>query len=248
MNCSVCGATYADGQPACPNCGTPAQPMMNPGMAPMGQPMGAPMGAPMGQPMGMAPMGQPMGAPMGGMAPMGGAAPVNSQYMQGSGFSGFLNALKADIMKIVAFVGGLLVLISPFFSWCSYKMSFWGVTESDSFSMWSLGREYSDTRIFYLWTILLLAVGLILTLWDAADFIPALGDTKAKLVNIPFVELIAVGVGVLVVILALINGTVNDVIDSVKDYGDASHGAGPIVAFIGLAAAAAPRVMKIVKK
>jgi len=57
MNCSTCGATYADGQPACPNCGTPAQPMMG---QPMGQPMQPMMGQPMGQPMGQT-RGQPMG-------------------------------------------------------------------------------------------------------------------------------------------------------------------------------------------
>lgn len=249
MNCSVCGATYADGQPACPNCGTPAQPMMQ---QPQMQPMGgmAPMGQPMQPQMGyQQPMGQPMGAPMGGMAPMGGPAPVNNQYMQGTGMSGFLNSLKSDYMKIVGLVGGLLVLISPFFSWCTLKVDMWGVKESESFSMFSLGREYSDVRTYYIWTVLLIVIGLGLLLWDAADFFPALADTKAKLSNIPYVELIAIGVGILVVVIALMNGTVKDVIELYDDLGgEASHGVGPIVAFIGLALAAVPRVMKIVKK
>lgn len=235
MNCSVCGATYADGQPACPNCGAPAQPM--------GQPMGTPMGQPMG-----APMGQPMGQPMGGMAPMGGAAPVNNQYVQGTGFKGFLEALKTDYMKIIALVGGLLVFISPFFSWCNLEIEFWGMSESESYSMWSLGREYSDVRWYYLWTILLLVIGLGLILWDAADYIPALSDIKTKIFVVPFVDLIAIGVGLLVVIFALSNGTVNDVIEEMKDYGDGSHGIGPVIAIIGLLAAAFPRVIKLIKK
>lgn len=225
MNCSVCGATYADGQPACPNCGAPAQPM----------------GAPMGQPMG-APMGQPMGAPMGGMAP------VNNQYVQGTGFKGFLASLKTDYMKIIALVGGLLVFISPFFSWCNLEIEFWGMSESESYSMWSLGREYSDARLYYLWTILLLVIGLGLILWDAADYIPALSDIKTKISVVPFVDLIAIGVGLLVVIFALSNGTVNDVIKEMKDYGDGSHGIGPVIAIIGLLAAAFPRVIKLIKK
>lgn len=225
MNCSVCGATYADGQPACPNCGAPAQPM----------------GAPMGQPMG-APMGQPMGAPMGGMAP------VNNQYVQGTGFKGFLASLKTDYMKIIALVGGLLVFISPFFSWCNLEIEFWGMSESESYSMWSLGREYSGVRLYYLWTILLLVIGLGLILWDAADYIPALSDIKTKISVVPFVDLIAIGVGLLVVIFALSNGTVNDVIKEMKDYGDGSHGIGPVIAIIGLLAAAFPRVIKLIKK
>lgn len=225
MNCSVCGATYADGQPACPNCGAPAQPM----------------GAPMGQPMG-APMGQPMGAPMGGMAP------VNNQYVQGTGFKGFLASLKTDYMKIIALVGGLLVFISPFFSWCNLEIEFWGMSESESYSMWSLGREYSAVRLYYLWTILLLVIGLGLILWDAADYIPALSDIKTKISVVPFVDLIAIGVGLLVVIFALSNGTVNDVIKEMKDYGDGSHGIGPVIAIIGLLAAAFPRVIKLIKK
>lgn len=221
MNCSVCGATYADGQPACPNCGAPAQPM--------GQPMGAP-------------MGQPMGAPMGGMAP------VNNQYVQGTGFKGFLASLKTDYMKIIALVGGLLVFISPFFSWCNLEIEFWGMSESESYSMWSLGREYSAVRLYYLWTILLLVIGLGLILWDAADYIPALSDIKTKISVVPFVDLIAIGVGLLVVIFALSNGTVNDVIKEMKDYGDGSHGIGPVIAIIGLLAAAFPRVIKLIKK
>lgn len=249
MNCSVCGATYADGQPACPNCGTPAQPMGAPMGAPMGQPMGQPMGAPMGAPMGQ-PMGQPMGAPMGQPmgAPMGGAAPVNNQYMQGTGFKGFLDALKADYMKIIALVGGILVFLSPFFSWCNLEIEFWGMSESESFSMWSLGREYSDVRWYYLWTILLIVIGLGLILWDAADYIPALQDIKTKISVVPYVELIAIGVALLVVILALLNGTVNDVIKEMKEYGDGSHGIGPVIAIIGILVSAFPRVIKLIKK
>ena len=244
MYCSVCGATYADGQPVCPNCGAPAQPVQQP----MGQPMNPGM-ASMGQPMnpGMAPMGQPMNP---GMAPVNpGMAAVNSQYTQGTGFDGFMKAIKADYMKLVGMIGGLIIFLSPFFNWFVAKISLLGYSDSTTENMFSLGREYKDVRIYYLWSILLFAIGLIMICWDLADFVPALGQTKSNLLKVPYIELIVIGVGILVVIFALMNGTVNDVIEEFEDYGGkASHGVGPIVAFIGLAIAAVPRVIKMIKK
>ena len=257
MYCSVCGATYADGQPACPNCGAPAQPAnqmggfqqpmgqpMNPGRTPMGQPMNPGM-APMGQPMnpGMTPMGQPMNP---GMAPVGGmGAPVNN----GGGFQGFFNAIKSDYNIIFGLVGGLLIFLSPFFTWFSAKIEMWGYKESMKENMFKLGKEYSDVRIYYLWSILLFLVGVVIICWDLADYIPELGKIKASLQKVPYVDLIIVGVGVLVVIFALMNGTVKDVISDVKDFdGKASHGIGPVIAFIGLILSAYPRVIKFIKK
>lgn len=262
MYCSVCGATYADGQPACPNCGAPAQPANQMGgfQQPMGQPVNPgmnPMGQPMGQPMnsGMAPMGQPMGQPMNpGMAPMGqpmnpGMAPMGTAMNKGNGFKDFVEAIKTDYNIIFGLVGGLLVFLSPFFTWFSAKISFWGYKESMKENMFKLGKEYSDVRIYYLWSVLLFLVGAVIVCWDMADYIPALANIKASLQKVPYVDLIIIGVGLLVVIFALMNGTVRDVIADVKDYdGKASHGIGPVIAILGLLASAYPRVIKLIKK
>ena len=228
MICSTCGTNFPDGQMACPTCG---QPVQNAGGA---QPMG-------GYQQPVQPMSQPV-------QPMGGYQQANQQAM-GTGMGAFINALKADVMKIVGLVGGVLIFLSPFFTWFKASVTYWGTTSSQSENMFTLGKKYSDVRIYYIWTIILLFIGFCYIIWDMADYLPKYAQWKANMTKVPFMDLILAGVGLLVVILALCNGTVNDVIDQFEALGGkGSHSIGPVVAIIGLVLAAVPRVLKLVKK
>jgi len=211
-------------------------------------------------------MGQPMGGyqqPMMGQ-PMGGyQQPMMGQPMMGGGMGGFVNSLKADTMKLIGFIGAILITIAPFFSWFSYKIKEDGNKESDSLSMFGVGGD-GDIGIFTFLAILLLISGVVLILWDLADFIPALRNVKASMMSIPYIELILVGVALIAVVIAMLNGDLNDYIDlfdgiiesaekmgKYYDYkvsGSCNHGLGPIVAILGILGAAAPRVKKMMGK
>ena len=266
MNCSVCGAMIPDGQSNCPNCGAMVQSMGQP-VQPMGgyqqpvQPMGGyqqpvqPMGGYQQQNMGQ-PMGgyqqQNMGQPMGGYQqpnmgqPMGGYQQQNmNSPMGGANMGGFVNSLKGDIMKIVSLVGALFIMLTPFFTWFKFKMSFWGYTEKDSANMFGLAGGDYDKKSFAVFGIILLLIGLALILWEIAEFIPAVAQIKAKIASIPYIDLILIAVALVFIIIALANGDVNDAIKSAKEIGSGGHGMGPVIGFIGVIAAAAPRVLKM---
>ena len=203
----------------------------------------------MGQPM-MQPMGQPMG---GYQQPMGGY----QQPMMGGGMNAFINSLKADYMKLIGFIGAIIIMISPFFNWMSMKVKYDGDSEKETYNMFKIADD-GDVGIYLLFALLLIVVGVGLIIWDLADYVPALGALKFNLAKVPYIELILVGVAALVVILAFFNGDVKDAIDAGKEmiefyedwYGDdvsghCNHGLGPIIALIGVAGAACPRVKKM---
>ncbi len=274
MNCTMCGTMIPDGQTNCPNCGAMVQPMqpnmaqpMQPNMAqPMQPNMAQPMQPNMAQPM-QPDMGQPMGGyqqPMGGyQQPMGGYQQPMGGYQQpmggGANFNGFINSLKTDYMKLIGFIGAFLILIAPFFSWMSLKMKEKGEkAERESMNMFKLGSD-ADQAIITICAILVLVVGVALILWDLADYVPALGAIKAKVMGVPYIELILVGVALLAFILVMVNGEVNDGIEAGKELiemykewnddvsGHCNHGVGPVILILGIIAAAVPKFMKSFK-
>ena len=250
MNCSVCGAQIPMGQPNCPNCGAmvqqPVQPMG--GYQQPVQPMGGyqqpvqPMG---GYQQPMQPMGQPqqMGyqQPMGGyQQPMGQSQQVGYQQPMGGGINtgALVGALKGDVMKLVGLVGAFLLFISPFFTWL--KLEMWG--EKETGNLFDIA-DLDKCGIFTLLAFLLLLVGAAIMFWDLADYAPAFAKVKMSLAKVPYFELILCGVALIVVIVCLAHGELNDYIDLVEDWGgDASRGLGPVVGIIGVLATTAPRV------
>ncbi len=240
MNCTVCGAQIPMGQPNCPNCGAMVQQAQQP-VQPMGgyqqpvQPMG-------GYQQPMQPMGQPqqMGyqQPMGGyQQPMQQAAPMGGGINTGA----IVGALKGDLMKTVGLVGAFLIFISPFFTWLKLKM--WG--EKESGNLFDIA-DLDDCGIFTLLAFLLLIVGAAIMFWDLADYAPAFAKVKMSLAKIPYFELILCGVALIVVIVCLAHGELNEYIELVEDWGgDASRGIGPVVGILGVLAATAPRVCNL---
>ncbi len=251
MNCTVCGAQIPMGQPNCPNCGAmvqQAQPMG--GYQQPVQPMGGyqqpaqPMGGyqqpaqPMG---GYQQPAQPMGGYQQPMQPMGGyQQPVQPA---GAGAKKMMGALNGGIMNKVALVGAFLIALTPFLTWCQYKIEVFGYKESDSANLFGLAGGDVDEGIFILLGILLVLSGLGLMMYYGANFAPQLDAIKAKVASIPFIDFILAGVALLCIIIALCNGTVNDIIEAADSVGKGSHGIGPVVGILGVIASIAPKAL-----
>ena len=269
MNCTICGAIVPDGQTNCPMCGAPIQAdkpadnvqpqqSVNAQMGyqqPIGQPAQPQMGyqQPMGQPvqpqMGyQQPMGQPVQPQMGYQQPMGGY-----YQPQSGGMNAFINNLKGDYMMIARLAGAFLLLIAPLFHWFSFKLKYDGSTEKHTANMFRLAGE-GDIGIYGFFAAMMILLGLILIAWEVADYIPVLANIKSKMQIVPYVDFIIIALALLFVILAATNGmdgSMKDLKESVKwakKYEDSvrghcNHGVGPIIGFIAVIAAAAPRVL-----
>ena len=271
-NCPMCGAPVQaeqpannaqsvqpqqpTGQPVQPQMGyqqpmgQPVQPQMG-YQQPMGQPVQPQMGyqQPMGQPvqpqMGyQQPMGQPGQPQMGYQQPMGGyyQPRTNGANMFGSGVNGYLAYLKSDVMNIAKIVGAFLLFLATLIPWAHAKA--YGTTES-----WNLFKAGGFNRLI---GIILLLISLVLIAWEIADYIPVpqITNVKAKLQAIPFFEIILVGVAFIFIVIATIRyGYAHDSGTTVnfaeyKEWGiKVGISAGCIFAYLGVIAAAAPRVL-----
>ena len=273
MNCTMCGAIIPTGQTNCPMCGAPvlaeqpansqqaapapqamdAQPVQ-PQMGyqqPMGQPVQPQMGyqQPMGQPvqpqMGyQQPQGQPVQPQMGYQQPQGGyyQPRSNGANMFGAGVNGYLGYLKSDVMNIAKIVGAFLMFLATLIPWAHAKA--YGTTES-----WNLFKAGGFNRVI---GILLLLISLVLIAWEIADYIPVpqITNVKAKLQAIPFFEIILLGVAFIFIVIATVrygyahdSGTTVNFVE-LKDWGiKVGISAGCIFAYLGVIAAAAPRVL-----
>ena len=219
MNCTMCGAIIPTGQTNCPMCGAPVQ-AVQPQMGyqqPMGQPVQPQMGYQQPQ--------QPMG---GYYQPRS-----NNAAAFGAGINGYLGYVKENPMNILKIVGAFFVFLATLIPW--------GVTEH-----WNLFKAGGFNRFI---AIIVLLLSLVLIAWEVADFIPVpqIANVKAKLQAIPYFEFILLGVIFVFVLIATIRHgyahsdgtTVN-----FREYGiKVGISAGVIFAYLGVIAAAAPRVL-----
>ena len=107
---------------------------------------------------------------------------------------------------------------------------------------------------------MILLAGIFLICLEVMDFVPSMQSLKQKIVNIPFIELAVIAVALLFFLLAFFNGDLMDGIKEGKDYmklmkdwadsvkGHVNHGLGPILAWVGVACAAIPRVFRLIGK
>ena len=238
--------------------GQPVQPQMG-YQQPQGQPVQPQMGyqQPQGQPqMGyQQPMGQPVQPQMGyqqpqGQPQMGYQQPQGGYYqprsnganMFGAGVNGYLGYLKSDVMNIAKIVGAFLMFLATLIPWAHAKA--YGTTES-----WNLFKAGGFNRVI---GILLLLISLVLIAWEIADYIPVaqVANVKAKLQAIPFFEIILLGVAFIFIVIATVrygyahdSGTTVNFVE-LKDWGiKVGISAGCIFAYLGVIAAAAPRVL-----
>ena len=238
--------------------GQPVQPQMG-YQQPQGQPVQPQMGyqQPQGQPqMGyQQPMGQPVQPQMGyqqpqGQPQMGYQQPQGGYYqprsnganMFGAGVNGYLGYLKSDVMNIAKIVGAFLMFLATLIPWAHAKA--YGTSES-----WNLFKAGGFNRVI---GILLLLISLVLIAWEIADYIPVaqVANVKAKLQAIPFFEIILLGVAFIFIVIATVrygyahdSGTTVNFVE-LKDWGiKVGISAGCIFAYLGVIAAAAPRVL-----
>ena len=168
------------------------------------------------------------------------------------------NMDNAFIMGIVKAVGALLIFLSPLFGWLSATMKYDGDKEREHENMFGLAGD--DYKIFGFLAVMIMIIGAILILYAVADYVQAIADIRTKLEVIPYFELILIGLVLVFVIIALANKSLNDDIKAAKDMldmakewdsdvkGHVGHGAGPVVAFLGMILSAGPRVLDIVRK
>ena len=172
---------------------------------------------------------------------------------QSGGMNAFINNLKGDYMMIARLAGAFLLLIAPLFHWFSFKLKYDGSTEKHTANMFRLAGE-GDIGIYGFFAAMMILLGLILIAWEVADYIPVLANIKSKMQIVPYVDFIIIALALLFVILAATNGmdgSMKDLKESVKwakKYEDSvrghcNHGVGPIIGFIAVIAAAAPRVL-----
>ena len=230
--------------------GQPVQPQMG-YQQPQGQPVQPQMGyqQPQGQPvqpqMGyQQPMGQPVQPQMGYQQPQGGyyQPRSNGANMFGAGVNGYLGYLKSDVMNIAKIVGAFLMFLATLIPWAHAKA--YGTTES-----WNLFKAGGFNRVI---GILLLLISLVLIAWEIADYIPVaqIANVKAKLQAIPFFEIILLGVAFIFIVIATVrygyahdSGTTVNFVE-LKDWGiKVGISVGCIFAYLGVIAAAAPRVL-----
>ena len=245
MNCTMCGAIIPTGQTNCPMCGAPVlaeQPANSQQAAPAPQAMDAqPVQPQMGY---QQPMGQPVQPQMGYQQPQGGyyQPRSNGANMFGAGVNGYLGYLKSDVMNIAKIVGAFLMFLATLIPWAHAKA--YGTTES-----WNLFKAGGFNRVI---GILLLLISLVLIAWEIADYIPVpqITNVKAKLQAIPFFEIILLGVAFIFIVIATVrygyahdSGTTVNFVE-LKDWGiKVGISAGCIFAYLGVIAAAAPRVL-----
>ena len=254
MNCTMCGAIIPTGQTNCPMCGAPVQAEQSannvqpevsqqPVQPQMGyqQPMGQPVQPQMGY---QQPMGQPVQPQMGYQQPQ---QPTGGYYQPrsngavafGAGLNGYLGYVKENPMNILKMVGAFFLFLATLIPWA--HATYWGVTER-----WNLFKAGGFNRFI---AIIVLLLSLVLIAWEIADFIPVpqIANVKAKLQAIPFFEYIILGVIFVFVLIATVrHGYVHSDGTTVnfKEYGiKVAISAGVIFAYLGVIAAAAPRVL-----
>ena len=204
------------------------------GMPAMGQPMGQPVQPQMGYQ-------QPAGQPVQPQQPMGGyyQPRSNNAAAFGAGINGYLGYVKENPMNILKIVGAFFVFLATLIPWA--HATYWGVTEH-----WNLFKAGGFNRFI---AIIVLLLSLVLIAWEVADFIPVpqIANVKAKLQAIPYFEFILLGVIFVFVLIATIrhgyaysDGTTINF----REYGiKVGISAGVIFAYLGVIAAAAPRVL-----
>ena len=205
------------------------------GMPAMGQPVPPMNGQPMGQPV------QPQMGYQQPQQPMGGyyQPRSNNAAAFGAGINGYLGYVKENPMNILKIVGAFFVFLATLIPWA--HATYWGVTEH-----WNLFKAGGFNRFI---AIIVLLLSLVLIAWEVADFIPVpqIANVKAKLQAIPYFEFILLGVIFVFVLIATIRHgyahsdgtTVN-----FREYGiKVGISAGVIFAYLGVIAAAAPRVL-----
>lgn len=225
MNCSVCGAMIPDGQAVCPNCGTAVQPVYQQPQQQMYQQPQQMYQQPQ-QPMYQQPQQQMYQQPMY-------QAPQQQYQPQGSANDYFKNP-----MNIVKFVSAIVLFLTPFFSWVTVKLG----------SLKESGNLIGDLDKKFV-SIMIILLAIVAILWEVADFVPALGNIKAKVAAVPYIDLIIAGVIVLFVLIATITCMSHDEKASITAFGGKAYRSiGCWLAWIAAIAYTTPSVMKIVKK
>lgn len=171
--------------------------------------------------------------------------------------------LKEDISNIISVIGAFLITISPFLPWAFYFINDNGTKESDCGSLLFMTKfdlidfigDKKGVSLMPVLGVIILLVGIILILWDAAQFAPTLRKIKDK-ITVPAFRFICLVFVIIATVLAMLNkelkSSMEDARKIMEDYsqveGVAVYSVGPYVAVIGVVVWIVAFIMKKIKK
>lgn len=171
--------------------------------------------------------------------------------------------LKQDIANIISVIGAILITISPFLPWAFYYINDNGTKESDCGSLIFMTKfdlidfigDKKGVALMPAFGVVILLVGIILILWDAAQFAPTLRNIKDK-ITIPAFRFICLALVIIATVLAMLNkelkNSMADAKEIMEEYsqveGVAVYSVGPYVAVAGVIIWLIAFVIKKIKK
>ena len=125
-----------------------------------------------------------------------------------------VNMIKADPIRLCAYIGYLFIILASWIPrWAYIKVSFFGVSTSEGFGLFSSGGG-----ILKLYGFLFILFGLVGSLIEFGSYIPALNKAADKFKTLPFSQFYIPCAAFIVWLLAIFNSNFRDVINSAKQY------------------------------
>ena len=237
MNCPNCGLPIADGSSFCVGCGAPVaqQPQQNQ------QPQMQYQQPQYQQPQFEQPQMQYQQPQQQYQQPQQAFQPQQQSFQQSSqkvglpGNGSFIEVMKADPVRICAYVGYMFTFLASFVPrWVS--VSFFGVTQG-------AGLFASDGGILKLWGILFLLGSIVGCLMEFGSFIPAINNVAAKVKALPYSQFYIPGLFVILYILCRFNGNFTTFVNAGGSWGFAKW-----ICLIGILLLLVRPILKLVKK
>ncbi len=158
----------------------------------------------------------------------------------------FIDAIKAEPIRICAYVGFLFTFLASFFPrWVYAKVSFLGVSKSEGAGLFA-----ADGGILKLYGILFLLFSICGILIEFGSNIPAINSITDKYKQLPFSQFYIPALFLILWILAITNSLFRMVVkmDVDSSYGSAGYGLMTWLCLIGILLLLVRPVLALVKK
>lgn len=157
--------------------------------------------------------------------------------------------LKSDFRNIISLIGAILIGISPFLPWAFYYIEENRTKESDFGSLLFMTKfdlidflgDKKGVTLMPIFGVIILLVGIILVIWDMAQFAPTLRKLIDK-IKVPAFRIICLLLVVVSTVFARMNKELKGCITYAKEImeetpdvkGTAVYSVGPYVAIAGV--------------
>ena len=125
-----------------------------------------------------------------------------------------VNMIKADPIRLCAYIGYLFMLLASWIPrWAYIKVSFFGVSTSEGYGLFSSGGG-----ILKLYGFLFIILALVGSLVEFGSYVPALNNVADKYKALPFSQFYIPCAAFIVWLLAIFNSNFRDVINTANQY------------------------------